>query len=216
MLSDTYAPTNQTFQQYWFLRGEETGFHMFTRVAYYNAASPFLRNLQELRTLFRPNAALGLWTHLSVNSERWAPLPGQDAMRNAVVVQDATWSLRNTPQDPYVTQFSEFFTKYSFSSGARYFFPTPRWTWLTRDGAADWRSAIAHGMFADGSTSDGVAYGAWLVMNSKDTYFGGPLHSDLTVDGIVYNYIVSNHHGEGKTPLLLLLLRAGPKGTDEP
>lgn len=25
----------------------------------------------------------------------------------------------------------------------------------------------------------------------------GPLHSDLTVDGIVYNYIVSNHHGEG-------------------
>jgi len=69
-------------------------------------------------------------------------------------------------------------------------------------------------MFADGGTSDGVAYGAWLVMNSKDTYFGGPLHSDLTVDGIVYNYIVSNHHGEGKTPLLLL--RAGPKGTDEP
>jgi rhamnogalacturonan endolyase len=34
-------------------------------------------------------------------------------------------------------------------------------------------------------------------MNTKDTYFGGPLHSDLTVDGIVYNYIVSNHHGDG-------------------
>jgi rhamnogalacturonan endolyase len=28
-------------------------------------------------------------------------------------------------------------------------------------------------------------------MNTKDTYFGGPLHSDLTVDGIVYNYISS-------------------------
>lgn len=33
-------------------------------------------------------------------------------------------------------------------------------------------------------------------MNTKDTYFGGPLHSDLTVDGIVYDYIVSNHHGD--------------------
>jgi rhamnogalacturonan endolyase len=125
VLSDTYEPTNQTFQQYWFLRGEETGFHMFTRVAYYNATTPFLRSLQELRTLFRPNAALGLWTHLSVNDDRWAPLPGQDAMRNAVVVQDATWSLRNTPQDGYVTQFSEYFTKYSFSSGARCFLLTP-------------------------------------------------------------------------------------------
>jgi hypothetical protein len=28
-----------------------------------------------------------------------------------------------------------------------------------------------------------------LVMNTVDTYFGGPTHSDLTVDGIVYNYI---------------------------
>jgi len=52
-------------------------------------------------------------------------------------------------------------------------------------------------MFANGSASDGISYGAWLVMNSKDTYFGGPLQSDLTVDGIVYNYIVSNHHGNG-------------------
>lgn len=51
--------------------------------------------------------------------------------------------------------------------------------------------------FADGSkTEDGDAYGAWLVMNTKDTYFGGPLHSDLTVDGILYNYISSNHHGD--------------------
>jgi rhamnogalacturonan endolyase len=33
-------------------------------------------------------------------------------------------------------------------------------------------------------------------MNTKDTYFGGPTHSDLLVDGIVYNYISSNHHGD--------------------
>lgn len=58
-------------------------------------------------------------------------------------------------------------------------------------------------MYADGSTSNGVSFGAWLVMNNKvgfylrtvtlvikanyfnkETYFGGPLHSDLTVDGI--------------------------------
>jgi hypothetical protein len=51
--------------------------------------------------------------------------------------------------------------------------------------------------FADGSkTENGDAYGAWLVMNTKDTYFGGPLHSDLVVDGILYNYISSNHHGD--------------------
>ncbi|KAK5789018.1 hypothetical protein VI817_008142 [Penicillium citrinum] len=55
-----------------------------------------------------------------------------------------------------------------------------------------WRNNSVHGLYADGSTSDGVTYGAWLVMNTK-----GPIHSDLTVDGIVYNYLVSNHHGEG-------------------
>jgi rhamnogalacturonan endolyase len=54
--------------------------------------------------------------------------------------------------------------------------------------------------FADGSkTDDGSTYGAWMVMNTKDTYFGGPLHSDLTVDGILYNYMSSNHHGD-QTP----------------
>lgn len=26
-------------------------------------------------------------------------------------------------------------------------------------------------------------------MNTKETYFGGPLHSDLVVDGIVYDYM---------------------------
>lgn len=35
-----------------------------------------------------------------------------------------------------------------------------------------------------------------MVMSTKDTYFGGPTHSDLTVDGILYNYISSNHHGD--------------------
>jgi hypothetical protein len=44
--------------------------------------------------------------------------------------------------------------------------------------------------YADGTrTSDNSTLGAWLVMNTVDTYFGGPLHSDLVVDGIVYNYL---------------------------
>ncbi|KAI5780971.1 galactose mutarotase-like domain-containing protein [Geopyxis carbonaria] len=176
VLSDTYAATNQTFQQYWFLRETETGLHMFSRVAYYNTAVPFLRNLQELRTLFRP-AAGGLWTHLATNDEQAAPLPSVDAVAAQTVVQDATWSLANTPDDPYVQEFSDYFTKYTFSN--------------------DWRNTFAHGMYADGRATNGTTYGAFLVMNSKDTYYGGPLHSDLTVDGIVYNYLVSNHHGEG-------------------
>ncbi|KAL2820919.1 Rhamnogalacturonate lyase B [Aspergillus cavernicola] len=175
ILNDTYTPTGQDFQQYWFLRDGETGLHMFSRLAYYNETTPFLRNLQELRTLFRPNT--DLWTHLSSSDLQTAPLPGDEAVADQIVVQDATWRFNNTPDDAYYTEFSEYFTKYTFSNL--------------------WRDNDVHGLFADGSTSNGTAYGAWLVMNTKDTYYGGPLHSDLTVDGIVYNYIVSNHHGEG-------------------
>ncbi|KAL4898082.1 putative rhamnogalacturonate lyase B [Aspergillus ambiguus] len=175
ILNDTYTPTGQQFQQYWFLRDGETGLHMFSRLAYYNETTPFLRNLQEFRTLLRPNT--DLWTHLSSSELQTAPLPSEEAVDEEVVVQDATWRFNNTPNDAYYTQFSEYFTKYTFSNA--------------------WRDNNVHGLYADGSTSNGTTYGAWLVMNTKDTYYGGPLHSDLTVDGIVYNYIVSNHHGEG-------------------
>ncbi|KAG2420496.1 hypothetical protein HFD88_000108 [Aspergillus terreus] len=175
ILNDTYTPTGQQFQQYWFLRDGETGLHMFSRLAYYNETTPFLRNLQEFRTLFRPNT--DLWTHLTSSELQTAPLPSDEAVDKQVVVQDATWRFNNTPNDAYYTQFSEYFTKYTFSNA--------------------WRDNNVHGLYADGSTSNGTTYGAWLVMNTKDTYYGGPLHSDLTVDGIVYNYIVSNHHGEG-------------------
>ncbi|KAJ5536531.1 Glycoside hydrolase-type carbohydrate-binding [Penicillium frequentans] len=175
ILTDTYTPTGQQFQQYWFLRDGETGLHMFSRLTYYNETTPYLRNLQEFRTLFRPNS--DLWTHLTSSEVQTAPLPSKDAISNEIVVQDATWTFNNTPTDAYYTQFSDYFTKYTFSN--------------------QWRNNSVHGMYADGSTSTGATYGAWLVMNTKDTYYGGPLHSDLTVDGIVYNYIVSNHHGEG-------------------
>lgn len=168
VMSETYPPTGQTLEQYWFLREGETGLHTFSRLAYYNETTPFLRNLQEFRTLFRPNSEL--WTNLTTNERQFAPLPSKDAIANQVTVQDATWYFGNTPDDAYVIQEAEYFTKYTF--------------------ADTWREHDVHGIYSDGSTSDdGSTFGAWLVQNTKDTYFGGPLHSDLTVDGIVYNYI---------------------------
>jgi len=168
VMSEVYPPTGQMMEQYWFLREGETGLHTFSRLAYYNSTKPFLRNLQEMRVLFRPNTPL--WTHLLTNEKTFAPLPSKDAVSKQVVVQDATWYLGNTPNDSYVQQMADYFTKYTFQDA--------------------WRDHDVHGMYSDGSTSaSGKTFGSWLVMNTKDTYFGGPLHSDLTVDGIVYNYL---------------------------
>ncbi|ORY59706.1 polysaccharide lyase family 4 protein [Pseudomassariella vexata] len=181
VMSEVYPPTGQILEQYWFLRDGETGLHTFSRIAYYNKTTPFLRNLQEFRTLFRPNT--DLWTDIITDDSLYAPLPvpnpASGNITNATTVQDATWYIGNrTTNDPYAEQFSDYYTKYTF--------------------AAVWRDQTVHGMFADGSASeDHSTFGAWLVMNTKDTYFGGPIHSDLVVDGIVYNYLVSNHHGDG-------------------
>ncbi|KAJ2990863.1 hypothetical protein NUW58_g2747 [Xylaria curta] len=173
-MSDTYASTNQSIEQWWFLREGETGLHLFTRVTYFNEKTPNLRNLGELRTLFRPNTKL--WTHLSGSDGNEAPIPSTDAYRNQVVVQDAAWYLGKTSNDPYVKQYSDYFTKYTFSEL--------------------WRDHKVHGQYSDGTTSsDGNTYGAWLVHNTRETYYGGPLHYDLVVDGIVYNYLVSGHYG---------------------
>ncbi|KAI0171786.1 polysaccharide lyase family 4 protein [Hypoxylon sp. FL1284] len=169
-MSDTYAPTGQVLEQYWFLRDGETGLHVFSRITYHNETAPFLRNLQEFRTLFRPNS--DIWTHLATNAVQYAPLPGSEAKRNQVVVQDATWYMGDTPDDAYVRQEADYFTKYTFQD--------------------TWRDHDAHGMYADGSQiEDNSTFGAWMVMNTKETYFGGPLHSDLVVDGIVYDYMGS-------------------------
>ncbi|KAK5629815.1 hypothetical protein RRF57_005530 [Xylaria bambusicola] len=173
-MSDTYAATNQTIEQWWFLREGETGIHLFTRVTYFNRATPYLRELGELRTLFRPNTKL--WTHLSSGDDNYAPIPSKEAYSQQVVVQDASWYLGKTPRDAYVQQYSDYFTKYSFSEL--------------------WRDHKVHGQYSDGTTSsDGNTYGAWLVHNTRETYYGGPLHYDLVVDGIVYNYLVSGHYG---------------------
>ncbi|RDI76497.1 hypothetical protein Vi05172_g13527 [Venturia inaequalis] len=176
VMSETYPGTGQVLQQYWFLREGETGLHTFSRLYYHNETTPFLRNLQEFRTLFRPHTPL--WTNLSTNAELSAPLPSENATKEQITVQDATWYLGNSTDDAYVIETADYFTKYTF--------------------ADTWRDSDVHGMYADGTQSkDGSTFGAWLVMNTKDTYWGGPIHSDLMVDGIVYNYIVSNHHGDG-------------------
>ena len=179
-MSEIYSPTGQVLEQYWFLREGETGLHTFSRIAYHNSTTPFLRNLQEFRTLFRPSTEL--WTDLITNDELYAPMPipnpASGNTTDSTTVQDATWYIGNRTDDPYVEQFADYFTKYTF--------------------AAVWRNHTVHGLFADGSQSkSNFTFGAWLVMNTKDTYFGGPVHSDLVVDGIIYNYLVSNHHGDG-------------------
>jgi rhamnogalacturonan endolyase len=111
-----------------------------------------------------------LWTHISTNERINAPLPSADTLKYSRTVQDATWFIGNYTNAPYVEEFANYFTKYTFSD--------------------EWRDHKVHGMYGDGSNSkDGSTFGAWLVMNTVDTYFGGPTHSDLTVDGIVYNYI---------------------------
>lgn len=57
---------------------------------------------------------------------------------------------------------------------------------------ATYRDQLVQGLFADGTnTPDNSTFGAWTVMNTKDTYYGGSTYSDLTVDGLLYNYIVS-------------------------
>jgi rhamnogalacturonan endolyase len=44
-----YAPTGQFFQQWWFLRDGETGYHSFTRLQYTNETVENIGNLQEFR-----------------------------------------------------------------------------------------------------------------------------------------------------------------------
>ncbi|KAL0934674.1 rhamnogalacturonate lyase c [Colletotrichum truncatum] len=174
IMSDTFVQTNQTLSQYFFLRGEETGLHAFSRLTYFNATRPYLRSLGELRTLFRPNTPL--WTHFSTSEGNFGPLPASSTFSKAVTVQDATSYVGGVTDDPYTEQYSDYFTKYTL--------------------AESWRNHDVHGHFSDGSTSaDGSTFGAWLVHNTRETYYGGPIHSDLVVDGIVYNYMVSGHYG---------------------
>ncbi|KAH8655844.1 polysaccharide lyase family 4 protein [Xylariales sp. PMI_506] len=181
ILTDTWPATGQILQQYWFLRDTETGLHTFSRLRYVNESAEFLAEFISFRTLFRPSSPI--WTHLITDENIYAPLPypnpsssASNALEYATTVQDTTW-LINNPEDPYVEAFADLFTKYTFS--------------------AVFQDHTTHGIYSDGAQTEGNnTFGAWMVMNTKDTYWGGPTHSDLVVDGIVYNYMVSNHHGD--------------------
>ncbi|KAI0825156.1 galactose mutarotase-like protein [Trametes gibbosa] len=170
VLTDNDTASGSLVQRSWFLRDGETGLHSFVRLAYHNSAVPTKGALGEVRTMFRPND--GPWTTLVTNSEQWAPLPGSAAFAKQVQVQDATWYLGLTPDDAYVQQESDYWTKYTF---------------------ADNQTNKAHGLY--GQSSDGSPVGAWWVVNQKDTFFGGPYHVDLMVDGIIYNKQSTGHGG---------------------
>lgn len=109
-MGETFVATGQRLEQYWFLREGETGLHTFSRLVYNNKTTPFLRNLQEFRTMFRPNHDPPLFTHFVTNENFATPRPDTDGQ---VVVQDATWYL---PQkdSAYVKGVGDYFTKCTF------------------------------------------------------------------------------------------------------
>lgn len=179
-MHQVYKPTGIVLEQYWFLRDGETGLHVFSRLYYHNETTYSAGKFQEFRTLFRPDLPTSIWTHLITDETVYAalpvPNPASGSSANSTTVQDATWYLGNRTNDAYVEDFADYFTKYTFANV--------------------YGDHTVHGLYGDGSlNNDSSVWGAWLVMNTKDTYFGGPTWSDLTVDGILYNYIVSNHHG---------------------
>ncbi|KAK7409211.1 hypothetical protein QQX98_008587 [Neonectria punicea] len=123
--------------------------------------------------MFRPQPTL--WTHVYGSEGNWAPLPQSDGYE----IQDATKYYGNVTGEDF-TRYSDFFIKYSFSD--------------------QWRDHKVHGVYSDGLTNeDGECLGSWVVHNNVETYYGGPLHSDIMADGIAYDYIVSSHHG-ARTP----------------
>jgi rhamnogalacturonan endolyase len=177
-MTDRHPSSGQLMQFFTILRDGETGLHTWSRVAYgsngESPKGPTRPLLQELRTLFRPNTPL--WTHYVTNNYTVARSPALSSVQGAKSVQDATWDLGAFTNDPYVHDTNRYFTKYSF--------------------AEVWKDHEAHGMYSDGMSKEANGtWGAWMVQWNRETYYGGPLHADLTVDGIVYDYMISNHYG---------------------
>ena len=89
-----------------------------------------------------------------------------------VTGQVCVYKISLSSGDPYVENVADYWTKYTMSEA--------------------YRNHTVHGLFADGSGTPGnVTYGAWTVFNTRDTYYGGPTYADLTVDGLMYNYVIS-------------------------
>ncbi|KIY50794.1 galactose mutarotase-like protein, partial [Fistulina hepatica ATCC 64428] len=160
-------------QRSWFVRDGEPGLHSFLRLAYCNSTDPVKGSLGETRTMFRPNG--GPWTHIITNEEQYASLPSEEALADEVEVQDATWYLGLTPNDAYVIEESDYWTKYTF---------------------ADNQNNKAHGLY--GNASNGLALGAWWVVNQKDTFFDGPA-SIFTRSSIHYSTLPATNNPQGSS-----------------
>ncbi|WVR07316.1 hypothetical protein IAU60_004357 [Kwoniella sp. DSM 27419] len=80
-MSESYALSGQSFQQWWFLRDGEQGYHTFTRMQFDNGTSDVnLGNLQEFRQVISPNTPI--WTHLVTNDQQYGHLPSKAAIGN--------------------------------------------------------------------------------------------------------------------------------------
>ncbi|KAJ7207040.1 galactose mutarotase-like protein [Mycena pura] len=193
-------PVGHTFQQWYFIRDTPTatGLHNFARMLYSNSTvgAPFEDGgipVREIREVFQFNTTL--WQTASTNPTLNASIPGQAAITPAVQAQDATWDLAtNTPDEPFVLQTSDWWTKYFLADA--------------------YRKRKAHGLY--GVAETGMAYGAWMVSVSQDTLFGGPTHYDLILDGMIgvpegsanlvriphiYYYFASSHQGAATSNL---------------
>ncbi|KAF7326358.1 Galactose mutarotase-like protein [Mycena venus] len=193
-------PIGHTFQQWYFIRDTPTatGLHNFARMLYSNSTvgPPFEDGgipVREIREVFQFNTTL--WQTASTNPILNVSIPDQNAITPAVQAQDATWDLAtNTPNEPFVLQTSDWWTKYFMADA--------------------YRKRKAHGLY--GTTETGMAYGAWMVSVTQDTLFGGPTHYDLLVDGMIgvpegsanlvriphiYYYFASSHQGAATTNL---------------
>lgn len=82
-MSETYEASGQYFQQWWFLRDGESGYHSFTRLQFDNGTEDInLGNVQEFRQVNSPNTPM--WTHLVTNEQMYGHLPSAVATENQV------------------------------------------------------------------------------------------------------------------------------------
>ena len=57
-MSHNYQNTGKVLEQYWFLRDDETGMHVFARTSCNNSRTPSGGGLGEMRQLFRTTSSL--------------------------------------------------------------------------------------------------------------------------------------------------------------
>lgn len=103
-------------------------------------------------------------------------------MAGVTQVQDTTWDLSfRGASDPYVKQVSSAHWPQDILEGTsvidaigKHLFQSLQVSrYFTKYAMSDnWRHHDVHGLFADGTlTPKNDTFGAWMIMNTKDTYF---------------------------------------------